>query len=309
MTIFVPTLNNEKTIPSLFESIKPLNAKIILIDFGSSDQTIKIAERNGKVLRFYNENDRSYALNTIIGQFESDWNLLIYPWESLIQGHDLIQKAKYNSYISILQNSMLMKSIRLWKKKEAVFINPTFEYIEANTNHELNVYIQSEGRNDFDYNIDLINKWKEKNPRAHEPYYYHACCLLAKGMYQDFLKISEYYMFLDNRDIMSTVMNRYYFSMVSLQVNKKVKPVLQNINMCLCSKPLMAEFWCLIGDTYYHLLKNFSMAKEFYKNAIILGSRRLKEDKWPMDISKYKEYPEKMINSCDQIIDNRKLYG
>jgi len=99
-------------------------------------------------------------------------------------------------------------------------------------------------------------------------------------------------------------MIRYYLALAYLIHHRKVKPALQNINLCLCAHPLMAEFWCLIGDVYYHLLKRFDYAKDFYENAIILGARRLKKDKWPMDISKYESYPKKMIESCDQITSN-----
>ena len=89
---------------------------------------------------------------------------------------------------------------------------------------------------------------------------------------------------------------------------KRVKPALQNLNLCLCAKPLMAEFWCLTGDVYYHLLHDFKKAKQFYHNAIVLGHHRLKSDKWPMDITKYNTYPSKMIESCDELLKSTKLY-
>ncbi len=107
---------------------------------------------------------------------------------------------------------------------------------------------------------------------------------------------------------MPSIMNRYYYALICLQKTTKVKPTLQNLSVCLSVKPLMAEFWCLLGDVYYHRLRKFDFAKEFYENAILLGSRRLKLDKWPMDVSKYKDYPEKMINSCNKIIEAKSFY-
>ncbi len=78
--------------------------------------------------------------------------------------------------------------------------------------------------------------------------------------------------------------------------------------VCLAKKPTMAEFWCLLGDVYYDA-KDYDKAKEFYENAVILGSRRLKDDGWPMEISKYKEYPQKMIEACKKIKTSSKLYA
>ncbi len=96
------------------------------------------------------------------------------------------------------------------------------------------------------------------------------------------------------RDGMSATMTRYYYAMVKL-TQKAHKPALQNLNLCLCAKPLMAEFWCLMGDVYFYLLGKPDSAKEFYENAIVLGARRLQSDRWPMDFSKYRKYPERML--------------
>ena len=59
----------------------------------------------------------------------------------------------------------------------------------------------------------------------------------------------------------------------------------------------MAEFWCLLGDAYYKN-RNYIKAMSFYENAIFLGSRRKTDDEWPLEISKYSEHPNKMIESC-----------
>ena len=108
---------------------------------------------------------------------------------------------------------------------------------------------------------------------------------------------------------MSSVMLRYYYAYVQLIHFKDAQACLKNINLCLCAKPLMSEFWCLMADVYYHLLHQFQFAKEFYENAIIMGNKRLKTDKYPMDISKYKSYPLKMIDSCDKIVSKTSFYG
>jgi tetratricopeptide (TPR) repeat protein len=68
----------------------------------------------------------------------------------------------------------------------------------------------------------------------------------------------------------------------------------------------MAEFWCLLGDIYYKQNK-YEKSIAFYQNAMDLGSRRKNSDTWPLEISKYKTYPSKMINNCNKMI-NQKIY-
>jgi tetratricopeptide (TPR) repeat protein len=70
----------------------------------------------------------------------------------------------------------------------------------------------------------------------------------------------------------------------------------------------MSEFWCLLGDCYY-AIKDYEKSKSFYENALILGNKRLKNDGWPLEISKYKDYPQKMIESCDKIKSSLIFYG
>jgi cytochrome c-type biogenesis protein CcmH/NrfG len=96
-------------------------------------------------------------------------------------------------------------------------------------------------------------------------------------------------------------MARYYLALVQGIIHNEVKEALQNIILCLSENVLMAEFWCLLGDIFIKLDK-FDYAVAFYENAILLGSRRLKLDTWPMQISKYQEYPNKMIEECNKLI-------
>lgn len=310
LTVVIPTRNNQTTLEKLITSIKPLSTKVVFVDFGSTDQTIAICEKHGKVYRNPDATDRSDTLNHILPILDTEWIFFIQPWEVLTQGHDLIKRATKMAYnLPVISETILTKDVRLWRKVAAgQFVNPVYEYVGIESSDEMNAVIYSIGNRDYGYCLDLVEKWKDRNPTAPEPYYYQACTLLVQQKYEEFLKASEHYMFMDNRVSMSTVMNRYYYALVSLQRTLKVKPTLQNLNMCLCAKPLMAEFWCLLGDTYYHRLRKFDLAKDFYRNAILLGSRRLQSDKWPMDISKYQEYPERMIESCNKIIESKSLF-
>lgn len=70
----------------------------------------------------------------------------------------------------------------------------------------------------------------------------------------------------------------------------------------------MAEFWCLTADIHYHLRGAMRVAEGLYENAVILGGHRSLEDRWPMDLSKYKDYPERMMDSCQQLIDESRRF-
>jgi len=275
----------------------------MVADLGSTDGTIQIAEQSAEVYRM--DCLRNDARNKLI-EMTTGPTLSLEPWEAVAQGHHTLSNVSKQTYATILQNKTLTKDIRAWCGKPK-FINPVYEMIEGDGS-ESDILIYSTGRTDHSELLSAINDWKLEAPTAIAPYYYEACTLLSLGKWKEFLAVSEHYMFLDKTKSISSVMNHYYFSMVQLVYMKKVVPTLQNLSICLAAKPLMAEFWCLAGDVHYHLTKRFNVAKDLYENAIMLGGKRLKSDKWPMDLAKYRSYPMKMIESCDKLMESKSLY-
>lgn len=304
LAVHIVTKNNEKTIQKTIQSILPLQPTILIADIGSKDRTIPICESLGcKVSRHPFGNDYSEIRNNLISRTTNEWILSLNPWEALIQGHrDIINASKASYYLSVIQGTILSKEVRFWRREAGYrFTQPVYEYLQSPTENEMNAVIYSGGGSDYHDNLAIVEAWKAEKPTAPEPHYYQALTLLALKRYEEFQVASQYYMFLDSKPSVSTVMNRYYYALVQV-LKGKVRPALQNINLCLSARPLMAELWCLIGDVYYHHMNNAWAAKEFYENAILLGSRRLKGDKWPMDISKYHDYPSEMIEHCKKVI-------
>ena len=302
MIAHILTKNNEKTIQKTIESLVHCD-EIVINDLGSKDNTKQIAKPHRLILS--PEKPRNEARNE--SAKTKGLNLMIEPWEIVVKGHKPDFKGKYG-YVSIIENNTIRKEVRYWRNS-ATFINPAFEKIDTEEAEFTETMIYSFGRNDLDDLELIVNKWKSDNITAIAPHYYYASIMLMKGDWDAFMKASEHYMFLDKSQSMSAIMNKYYYALASLIHKKEYKPTLQNINLCLCKAPLMAEFWCLQADVYYHLLKKFDVAKSFYENAIIMGSQRLKKDVWPMEISKYKEYPTKMINSCSKIMKASDFYS
>lgn len=310
LTVQIVTKNQQNQVVPTIQSLQPLNCQILVNDLQSQDQTVEYAQKAGAIVLHHQSEDRSEIRNRIVEQAGTKYHMFLEPGEQLVQGITEIQNFSVNSaYVSIITNGTLRKEIRLWNtEKKFKFVNPVFEHLDCKTELEVPVYIAGTINNDPGQLVAL-RKWKERDPRNPSPYYYEASLLLSMGDLDGFMNVTEHYNFLETKKTsMPAIMNRYYYALAFLHKGK-VRPALQNINLCLCAKPLMAEFWCLIGDVYYHLVKNFDKAIRFYENAMILGSRRHKSDRYPMDISKYKKYPQKMIESCQKIKDSFGVYA
>ena len=302
LTVQILTKNNQNTILKTLESLNGLKPRILIGDYGSVDDTLDICKKfQAEIFRFKGI-PRNEARNRLINISKEDWNLWIEPWESILQNPQGYKKINENrGYVRLIKGSMVTWELRFWKDK-AEFINPIFETIDSGIGSNSTTVIASCGGINSNEAIEMLDEWKNSDPMSNKPYYYQSCLFLAQGKYDEFIRMSEHYLFLDKRINMSTTMIRYYQALVQINEFKSVKNSLKKLNLCLCAKPLMAEFWCLTGDVYYHLLHKFKMANEFYENALILGKKRLGSDRWPMDISKYEKYPKMMIDSCNKIL-------
>jgi len=235
-----------------------------------------------------------------------NWILWIEPWETIMKGIEVVSEAisSKNAYrIHVLQEGIVTKPIRLWhSSKKLKFMNPVCETITGEA-EELPVYFHSIGTVP---ESELIKKWVEKCPLSIEPLYYYACDLLIRKKWQEFLNAADHYIFMEKKPQMSLTMTKYYCAMVNCYVLKDFQKAVNYLLPCLAEKPSMAEFWCMLGDIYY-AGGLYEKAQVFYDNALILGSRRLR-DLWPLEVSKYKEYPTKMSEACRSVVNSVKNY-
>lgn len=307
--IHLITKNNEDTIKGALASIFSMKEGILIGDLGSTDKTVEICKKFGAKVVSCQEMRRDEARNKLIDMTNEEMCFYLEPWETLTQGFNALKNCKPSSYnATIIQDGIISKEVRAWFNNRKVrFVNPAFERLNTETKAQLPFVLYSAGRKDYQDLIKSIDLWKKALPTKPQPLYYQSCVLLIQKQYEEFLKISEYYMHMEKSVSMATIMNRYYFAMVNLVYKKKVRPALQNISICLKYKPLMAEFWCLKGDIFYHLLKDFDKAKSFYQNAVTLGGYRKNNDMWPMEIVKYSKYPKRMIESCEKLIKDSYL--
>lgn len=304
-TVQILTKNNQSTIEEVIQSVKAFD-NIVVGDLGSSDRTLAICEKYGiHPINVYGM-PRNEARMQLLAYGEGP-TIMLQPWEVVVQGHLNLNRVDGVMYVKVMTNQSIIKEARVWAE-DVTLENPTFERVTNVANGELDLLIYCIGSRNSQDDLEIIKHWKHSNPISPSPYYYEGCVHLSEARFNEALCCLEHYVFLDKSWSMSATMARYYCAVIYIMQKRKVRPALQCLNLCLCANPLMSEFWCLTGDIYYHLLHKFWLAKEFYENAIIMGSRRLISDIWPMDISKYRKYPNKMIESCDAIIKHSANY-
>jgi tetratricopeptide (TPR) repeat protein len=253
---------------------------------------------NAEVVRLPRNKSRSVAKNVLL-ESANDWILALEPGEEIIGWKfDPQEVASYS--LPVLRNGIITKEIRLWHaSKRLRFKNPIFETIYDPLAHYLDIPILSKSVDYIASDLEDVKEWQKDSPSSADPYYYRACVLLGQSNYSEFLNTADHYLFRE-REGLSAVMINYYSAMVRLYQLEDTARSMQQVVQCLACNPLMAEFWCLLGDIYYKL-KKYDKSKAFYENAIILGSRRHKSDPWPIELAKYRKYPTKMIESCEQM--------
>lgn len=306
--ITVILLKKGENLDEVLQSIVSLQPKQILI---GSFEPFQTRVKEAVVIELKNNLNNSQALNELQSMAQTDWILYIKENETVLQFNEhvpsLLIKPKEIYGFQILQDDVIMKESRLWNKKEqkVIFKNPIFEKPSLEPTKVVDIILYQQKLSDNQSNA--INLWKKASPLSVDASYYKAFNELSKKNFKDFKKIISQYLFSVNKNDIPSIMARYYLAVVQGIVENELKDAMQNIILCIAENPLMAEFWCLLGDMFVKIEK-FKDAIAFYENAIALGSRRQQLDFWPMHISKYEEYPKDMITKCKRAISNATPY-
>ncbi len=265
-------------------------------DYGSSDETINICKKYGAQV-IDATGSRAHIRAKLAKMNEYPVNLWLEPWEIIQSSPQSLLKFQGGvGACRIISKGIVNVEPRVWTG-DVKFENPVFETITENGD-VTSLVLLSRASHDVVDSLKELRKWEEQEPLTSAINYFKAFCYLSQGRYVEFLSEAKKFLFANKGTLMQSTMLRYYMAAVSLNVYKKSTQTLQLLNLCLCGNPLMAEFWCLTGDVYYHLHSDRRKAAAFYENAISLGSQRPNLDYWPMEIAKYRRYPEKMIDVC-----------
>lgn len=313
LTTHLVIKNDEKWIEDALESILPLDGYIFVADIGSNDNTPYICEKYGAaVTRLSLNGDMSQVRNYMISMDKQPWHFYIEPWERVLSGCEEIKKictqpaAQKLFRMPVVQGDIITKENRLWHRDlGAKFVNPRNETIPGK-GIEIGTIIHQKRGNRAELTAKIMEKWKEREPLNTNILYMEACDMLVKKQWKPFLNKAEYYLFQEKEDVMPVTMTRYYMALVLCYVFSEFDAATQYILACIHTRPLMAEYWCLLGDIFYKK-KVYEKAKTFYQNAIDLGKHRA-VDEWPTEIAKYRKYPQEMIQSCRDIISQSRDY-
>ena len=286
-------------------------AIIIATQGQNNDWRSRKQKYNTEIIKLSINDDISQARNHLIKNCNTFWHFVIEPWEYLAET-DEISNSLFNSpevyKANVLQGDILTKEIRFWHlSKNIIYENPVYETVKSN-GQELGLYLFSQGGKRTINTIDILNKWQTKSPLSPDPIYYRALTELIQKNWDAFLNYADLFVHMQKKQDISYFMTLYYTAMVLCYIKKDYQKAIQNLSLCIIKNPTMAEFWCLLGDIYY-ATNEFKKASCFYDNARLLGSRRLNKCEFPMEISKYKEYPEKMIAACESSVNNMNVYA
>lgn len=305
--ITVILINKNNNIDNLLKSIVNLQPEQILLGSFS-----KVKHEGTKVIELEKTINYNEALNKLQKLAQTDWILYLKDNEILLQSKEYIPNLLNNPKeiygFLILQDDIIIKEPRLWNKKEhnVVFKNPVFEKPNTESSKIVDIILYHHNRHDSNVS-KILETWRKNSPLSVDASYYKAFDLLANKNFTEFRRVITYYLFNMQKMDIPSVMARYYLALVQGIIENNTQEAIQNIIICLAENPLMAEFWCLLGDIFVKSEK-FDIAIEFYENAIILGGRRENLDFWPMHISKYGDYPKEMIEKCKKVISTAKVY-
>jgi glycosyltransferase involved in cell wall biosynthesis len=301
-TTLILTKDHEDIILSTLNSAKEFG-EVLVADLGSKDNTVAVCKEAG--VKVYNtpfNYNYSIIRNNLAAKASTEWLFWLDPGETVTSGQEYFEAEKTDLMyrIMVLKGDLLMKQPRLAHKGNINFTRPVFEDVEKDISEQtLPIIVTGNTRPDSAALMDCILHWKDQDPLSWEPDYYLACLHLMYGRVDQFLSVAEHFLFQKKNLDASTALIRYY--MATLIKKKNVGKAVQLTLEAIAVFPLMAEFWCLLGDLYLQI-KELDRAYLFYENAVLLGSQRLAEDTMPMEISKYDEYPKKMMEGIKKAI-------
>lgn len=309
------TIKEENNFQKCFASLNELNCDYIIIDCLGLNHVNSYCKSYNIEYKNITNSHIGFAdiKNEAIKMCKTKWMFFIDSNESLINGHKNIVDAINNSQnydlfsISIINDFTITKDIRIVKNNNKhKFDHAYFESIVGKS-FLLNTYLSSKNAIDYKKTLNYFLKQEEINPNKHSTKYYTASCFLSCNMIKEFITKAEEFLFLSKKNDMPQIMINYYLALVKCTKKLNLQDAIQHILICLIYKPDMAEFWCCLGDIFYQN-NDTEKAKMFYKIAISAGKKRKKSDVWPLEIKKYKEYPNNMIKSCISIEEKIKQY-
>jgi tetratricopeptide (TPR) repeat protein len=200
--------DEEKFLPRCLDSVKYYVDEIVIVDTGSTDSTVQIAESYGaKIYHHLWEGDFSKHRNQSINYATTDWILILDADEFLVpECGELVREAIRNETIDSVyavvksafdkgRGEALHNSIRIFKNNGIIHYegrvhNRVVGEKESTVYpitimHEGYNLSQEQSRKKFVRTTDLLKREIEENPQHPRAYHYLAASYLSENMYDD----------------------------------------------------------------------------------------------------------------------------
>jgi glycosyltransferase involved in cell wall biosynthesis len=286
--------NEEKYLDRCLKSVQGIVDEIIVVDTGSTDQTIEIAKRyNAKVYNFEWINDFAAARNFAIQQATSDYILVLDADEYLDETTNLqceieeekdYYMVKHKNYLS--DNKVTYHyNIRLFKNGIGLhyrgklhehlnihdpgthFTCGTAEFLIHHVGYMPEVYVE---KNKRERNMMIMEKEVEENPSAYS-YYNMGKTLVSNQRYEEALEFlrKSYQM---GEKYYTYTKSLFTYMIICLHSLKRYEEGLYLINEFIKVFPDYTEFYYQKGILFEEL-GYFKDAELLYKKCLELGDR------------------------------------
>ena len=296
--------NEENNIENCINSYKKIVNEIILVDTGSSDNTIKIARKLGAKIFYYKWDDNfSNARNYAISKAKGYWILFLDADEyfsSPLDASFLVELQRYNKRPDILglafkhvnvdintgKKSEEQYLIRMFRNKKNIrYKNSIHEYI-ANSNGEMVVdiiknkeliiyhtgYSKDILKEKVQRNLNLILKDLDTKQDTPMTYFYLSDCYLNLNKYSKCIENAKKFLSTGQKTLGFDV--KPYFNIIDsmFSLDKPFSEINYEIDGAICKFPSHPEFYnfkarlYLNNKMYDEALKYYNMCLNLQNN-------------------------------------------
>ncbi|RNB90109.1 glycosyltransferase [Brevibacillus nitrificans] len=303
----VITKNEEKNLPTCLNSMRSIVSEMIVVDTGSTDQTVAVAESLGaKVFHFTWINDFSQAKNYAISKATGDWIIFLdadeyftdesVPLIPLVikeaneNDCDIIVSLLCNIDISTKQTINTVHHSRIFRNHSEIRYEGAIHERLMKSGKAPRGLMASEGlaiihtgyssdieisKRKSERNIKLLAAEFEKSPQSGELCFYLAESHMAAREFEQALEYAYRSADLDNCTLLG-VKQKNYLNIITcmIHLNKEKNEIKQWINKGIEGFPDYPDFYLLLADLltqecrYQDALEAFSVGIKFIDNAL-----------------------------------------
>jgi glycosyltransferase involved in cell wall biosynthesis len=281
-TLCLIVLNEADQIAECINSFKGIFSEILIIDTGSTDNTVKIAKKLGaNVIPYKWENDFSKARNFALSKVKTNWTLIADADDRITEKNkikliELFDKFKNNfsifsfpyiystntgDRIRLIKTNLNLKYI--YPVHELLVIPEKFKKLYKKINIPfLHVKKESDFQKGFKRNCKIMNKFIKTHPTDLRILYYLIHDNFSAKNYKKTIFWCKKY--LNNKPYKSYLINKVFArqGISYLRLNNHLKAI-ESFILAIAATPELIEPYLYLGDIYLNE-KKIKEALQFY---------------------------------------------